>query len=128
MPEIIPSVSGAEQRPTTADRRAAYIAGLRAFADWLEANPDVPAGGTQRLLQPLHTNAAVEEFAAKHDLTVVVDDDGNASCDVLFGPITYHAYGYEDFATFSDQIAERHARQWADSKGLTIQPTEGGAS
>ena len=105
-------------------KRDEYIAGLRRLADWLEQNPDLPAGGAQRVLLPLTTNPAVEEFASVHGLTVKVDEDGNASADIEFGPIVYHAYGYADFAEWCKRQDERRARQWADRNGMVIESRE----
>ncbi|WP_329131419.1 hypothetical protein OG552_10160 [Streptomyces sp. NBC_01476] len=103
------------------DPRATYVASLREFADFLESNPDVTVPTTQRtLLLSLSLNSAVEEFAAKHGLTVVFDAEGNASADMTFGPVIYHAYGYVDFAEHCDRNAERAAREWAERKGLEI--------
>jgi hypothetical protein len=109
---------------TTDQRRADAIAGLRAFADFLESTPAVPVLTDQRMLLALHTNEAVAEFAAAHGLDVVTDEDGNTSCDLTFGVITYHAYGYADFKAFCEQANERRARQWAGRKGMVIQPAE----
>lgn len=108
--------------------RTASVAGLRALADWLESNPAVPALSDQRLLLALSTNAAVEEFATAQGLDVAFDDEGNASCNLKFGPIQYFAYGYADFAEHCERSAERRARQWAARKGLEIRPAEGGAA
>lgn len=106
--------------------RDAYIAALRNLADWLERNPDAPISNDERLLIPLTTNAAVEEFANHHGLTVEVDKDGNAYTVVPFGPFNYYAYGYADWESWRQQHEEKTARTWADSQGLTIQPREAG--
>lgn len=103
-----------------------FTTGLRAFADWLDAHPETKAPGDQRFLLALHTNPAVEQFAAEQGLTVAYDDEGNASCALTFGPITYYAYGYVDFAAHCDKSDERTARKWAGRKGMTIVPAEGG--
>lgn len=100
--------------------RTEYIAGLRAFADWLENNPEVREPQAERLLLALSTNPAVEEFAAEHGLEVTIDAEGNASCDLLFGSITYHAYGYEDFAEYYAKSQERQARTWAEKNGVAL--------
>lgn len=102
------------------DSRAAAVAGLRDFADFLESNPDVREPDYQRVLLPLMSNSAVEEFAAKHDLTVGFDDEGNASCDLRFGPINYHAYGYVNFEEHCERASERQARNWAAAQGLEL--------
>ncbi|GHC38516.1 hypothetical protein GCM10010348_77330 [Streptomyces anthocyanicus] len=107
--------------------RNEYIAALRNLADWLESNPEAPVPSADRLLVPLMTNDAVEDFASRHDLTSDTDKDGNASVSVPFGPITFFVYGYADWEAWREQHEERTARNWADSKGLTIQPSTGGA-
>lgn len=106
--------------------RDTYIAGLRDLADWLEKHPDVELPTTDRLLLPLTTNPALEEFASAHGLTVEVDEDGNASANLKFGPITFHAYGYANFQEHVKQLNERQARSWADKNGMVIEPREGG--
>jgi len=114
--------------PKTGDARVnprdKYIAGLRAFANWLEASPEMQEPINQQLLVPLMTNAATESFAKTHGLDVAYDAEGNASCSLKFGPITYHAYGYVDFAEHVERANERDARRWADRKGLVIQPAD----
>ncbi|WP_354402557.1 hypothetical protein [Streptomyces sp. PvR018] len=80
----------------------------------------MPDPGGQRFLLPLSTNPAVEEFAAEHNLTVATDDEGNMSAEVTFGPITFHAYGYVDFAQTVAVSEERNARRWAEKKGLEL--------
>lgn len=108
------------------DERAQYVAGLRGLADWLECSA-APVPTSQRLLLPLHSNPAVEAFAAEHDLEVVYDREGNASADLRFGQITYHAYGYVDFAEHCERSNERQARAWADQNGLVLRPAGEGA-
>jgi len=103
--------------------RDEYVAGLRALADWLEGNEvEVPAFHRQRLLLSLATNADVEQFADKHNATVQFDREGNASCDLSFGPVTYHAYSYADFQLHLSRQEERRARGWADQNGMEIVP------
>ncbi|MER5843268.1 hypothetical protein ABT099_23810 [Streptomyces prasinus] len=110
--------------------RDAHIAGLRQLADWLEQHPDVAVPSAERMLLPLITNVAVEEFAATHGLTVVMDSDGNASVDLTFGSITYHVYGYADFAEHRKRGEEKQARGWADKNGMVIEArdAQGGAA
>ncbi|WP_405883555.1 hypothetical protein OG747_36260 [Streptomyces sp. NBC_01384] len=115
-------------KPSSQDHRTEYIAGLREFADWLEQNPQIEAPTNSRMLLPLTTNPAVEEFANIHGLTVEVDSDGNASADLKFGPIVYLAYGYADFQEFVKQNNEKQARDWADKNDMVIQPRDGGAA
>jgi hypothetical protein len=108
--------------------RSEFIAGMHAFADWLEANPEVEPPTNERMLLPLHTNSAVQAFAAEHGLNVDHDDEGNASANLMFGPVVYHAYGYVDFAAHLDASDERHARSWAEKNGLQITEPVGMAS
>jgi hypothetical protein len=103
--------------PTGDFRTAQVVAGLRAFAEFLEQHPQVPVS-TQRVQLPLTTNDAVTAFAAEHGLTVNYDDEGNGSCNILFGLITLHAYGYADFAKHCEKNDERNARKWAKNNGL----------
>ncbi|MGW3321077.1 hypothetical protein [Streptomyces virginiae] len=100
--------------------------GLRELADWLDANPDVPLQAT-RILLALSTNPAVAEFAAQHGWPVTRDGEGNASAERTFGPITFHAYGYVDFAAHYAASSERQARKWAAEQGLEITAPEAGA-
>lgn len=125
MSSIVPPTPSDEP---TSDRDA-FVQGLRDLANWLTAHPTAPAPYGQRLLMPLSTNEAVAEFAAAHGLTVEHDAEGNASADLTFGPITYHVYGYLDFAAHYERIDERRARAWADRTGATITPanSEAGA-
>jgi hypothetical protein len=115
--------TSSSQNPT----RDAYIAGLRQFADFLEQHPAVEAPDGQRMLLPLLTNEAVEEFATTHELTVVADQDGNKSAELVFGPVVYRAYGYVDFSLHLKQGQEKQARSWADRNGMVIEPAKVGA-
>ncbi|MFI6854551.1 hypothetical protein [Streptomyces sp. NPDC050416] len=111
-------------KPSSQDRRSEYITGLRELADWLEQHPDVAVPSDERMLLPLLTNTAVEEFAATHGLTIETDSDGNMAVDLRFGCITYHVYGYVDFAEHRKKGEEKQARAWADSNDMVIQPRE----
>ncbi|WP_171108673.1 MULTISPECIES: hypothetical protein [unclassified Streptomyces] len=110
--------------PIIAEQKQKAIDGLRALADFLESDPSLPVPTSQYLNVPLHTNQAVEEFASARGLTVEYDDEGNARTDLKFGPLTYHVYGYVDFAEHCERNAERNARNWAARKGLEIRPAE----
>lgn len=102
------------------DSRAAYITGLRALADWLDANPDAPAP-ISPFNVPMTVNAEAEAFAEANGLPLQHDDEGNAFCNVDFGgSVVYHVYGYVDFTVNADRIDERTARKWADGRGLEI--------
>jgi hypothetical protein len=102
------------------DDRAAFTAGLRQFADFLDANEQYPVPGDPRLLLCLLTNPAVEEFATRHGLVIAADEEGNLSADMAFGSISYHAYGYVDFEVHQAATAERNARDWASKQGLEL--------
>lgn len=106
----------------TEPTNAAYAAGFRELADWLEAHPAAPMPLSFRVLVPLTTNESVERFAAANGCESAVDKDGNAYSEIQFGPITYWAFGYADKDAFFDQLDEERARIWAEGKGLTIQP------
>lgn len=104
--------------------RDEYAASLRAFADWVE-NEAVEADlmsalQSQKFLLALSENPAVVEFAAKHKADVKFDDEGNASCDLTFGSITCHAYGYVDFDQHIRDAEEKYARRWANENGMEI--------
>ncbi|MFE9432914.1 hypothetical protein [Streptomyces sp. NPDC006640] len=114
--------TSSSQNPT----RDAYIAGLREFADFLEQHPAVRSPDSAYMLLPLTTNAAVDEFAATHDLAPVTDAEGNRSAELTFGPIVYHAYGYVDFAEHVKQGQEKQARTWAEENGMVIEPAKVG--
>lgn len=104
--------------------RNEYIAGLRKFADWLEANPQVKYPYMERMLLPLMVNDAVTAFAAEHGLDVQTDDEGNMSCQLTFGPVIYYAYGYADFKQHCENNRERAARKWAADNGIELsEPT-----
>ncbi|MFZ3569926.1 hypothetical protein ACOKM5_23250 [Streptomyces sp. BH097] len=107
-----------------ADHRGEYIAGLRALADTLESTPTMPCADSERILLPLGANSAVEEVATTHGLSVQYTEHGNAYTDLVFGPITYHVYGYVDFTAHVAQQDEKHARTWAKRHGMEIQPVE----
>lgn len=113
-------------QPIEATASTAYTEGLRALADWLDANPSVQQPLGERLLLPLHTNPAVEALASEYGLTVVYDDEGNASVELSFGPVVYRAYGYVDFKKHCERDNEERARAWARRKGLVIRPPEDG--
>lgn len=102
--------------------RANYIAGARAMLDWLEAHPDTNLPSLDKVLVALTTNSAVEEWATAHGLTdlVTYDDEGNASADVEFGPVTLHVYGYRDFTEHSDKLDGRTAERYAAKHGLEL--------
>jgi hypothetical protein len=112
--------------PMISEEKQSRIDGLRGLADWLESSPTVPVPnyGPERFVVPLHTNQAVEAFAAEHGMTVEYDDEGNARVTVAFGPVQYEAYGYVDFLQHCERSAERNARSWAERKGLELRPAE----
>src|SRR4051812_28440524 len=107
------------------EQAARFATGLYDLADWLTEH-DIPLlGSTERILYPLHTNAAVEDFAARAGLSVVYDDEGNASATATFGPVCFHVYGYADRAATFRRHDERQARQFAAENGLELVPAAG---
>lgn len=106
--------------------RADYIAALRSLAAWLEANPDVAVPYAGDVSLPLTNNPAVEAFATAAGVEAVTDKDGNMRASVQFGPISYYAYGYADWASWLPEFNEKQARSWATERGLEIKPREGG--
>lgn len=95
-----------------------FAASLRKFADWFDANPDMPAPLRPSFLIPLHTNDAVREFATAQGWEVKADDGGNLSADITIGQIVYRVYGYTDFEQYKADSAEQDAREWAEKQGL----------
>ncbi|MFI1520627.1 hypothetical protein [Kitasatospora cineracea] len=103
-------------------KRDQIITGIRQFADWLEANPEIDAPIDPHFLVPLSTNSAVTEFAAEHGLTTTADAEGNLSATLVFAGVRYQAYGYVDFEAHRQAREEKNARTWADKHGLQITP------
>lgn len=110
--------------PSPDDERAAFTRDLRRFAAGLDAWHDLPLPYTDTFNVPLSTNEAVETFAGARGLKVAYDTEGNSSAEMSFGTITYHVYGYTDFAAHRKATAERDARRWADQNGMEIRPAE----
>ena len=109
--------------------QASYVSGLVELAGWLSRNPDgIPELAVEKLLLPLNTNAAVEDFAARHGLTASYNDEGNASVDVTFGRVKLHAYGYVDFAEHWEHLRQRDAESFAAEHGLALVPTDDGGA
>lgn len=110
--------------------QARYVSGLVELAGWLSRNPDaIPEFDVEKLLLPLQTNAAVEDFAARHGLTVSYNDEGNSSVELTFGRVKMRAYGYVDFAEHWERLRQRDAESFAAEHGLALVPTDvdGGA-
>lgn len=112
-----------------ARERAGFISGIHRFATWLEQHPDVEAPRDKRLLLACHTNDAVAAFATEHGISpdlVRYDEEGNASLDLEFGPVSYHVYGYRDFEQHCEDAAARQAQRYARSHGLSLVPDDSG--
>lgn len=105
-------------------RRAAV--GLPELADWAAAYQVDLTQAIERMLLPLGTTRAVEEFAARCGLTVAYDEEGNASAERSFGPVVLHAYGYVDVEQHRGRSEERLARRYAERSGLALVPVSGG--
>ena len=99
--------------------RAAFIAGLRDLASFLEANPDLPVRQFGDAIT-LHTGyelpadgtwegelRALEAFAAAIGTTVTDRGTGHLYASRSFGPITYEA------AAISPQAWARHRADWS---------------
>lgn len=107
---------------STQSGREQFVAGLRDLADWLEETPQVPVpGNPQSVLLYLRTDEEVVRLAEAIGHTADRADHV-AAFDVVFGPITYHVYGYEDFAAHLDRNQEATARDWAARHGMAIAP------
>lgn len=90
---------------TKQDERQAYIDGLRALADFLEATPDAP---TANSTIGLHINDAGEYDAAAAALDGNVWQNGDYEhCDRKFGPITY---GFQTNGRAAWEIKQRESR------------------
>lgn len=113
---------------TDIEERAAYTSSLRQLADWIDAHPELPIPYVSDLLTPLHTNAAVEDFAKAVELEATADKEGNLSVAVSFGPINYRVYGYVDFGEHVRVGDEKQARRWAAENGLDLVPAEASAN
>jgi len=105
---------------TLTEDQAAYVSGLIELAGWLSQNPDGIPGIRARLLLPLSTNAAVEDFAARHGLSVSYDDEGNASAGLAFGRVVFDAYGYVDFDEHCERTDREAAERFATRHGLAL--------
>ena len=95
---------------TDTDKRAEYIAGLRAFADLVESDPTIPtptlgvAGTTVWAhiseygsgLSQDERFELVHDFADAHDVTVTADHKGDRKAEKAFGPIRFYVCAYAD--------------------------------
>lgn len=109
------------------DDRSAVTAGLRAFADWLDANPEIPwARNWGEILMPLTTKERLDEVAQLlgAEVSEASHNPGQHEFTVEFGPITARLYGYDDFDAHRAQNAEKQARTWADGNGKQITDVE----
>lgn len=125
----------AEHTPTgvLSQEQRAFVDGLVELAGWLETRPDAVPVYSNRILLALHTNGAVEDFAARHGFEVAYSDpEGNASANIQFGAITFHVYGYFDWDEHCERAERRDAEAYAAKHGMTLVPADtdvpGGAS
>jgi hypothetical protein len=116
-----PDTHGADD---TEQGLTAFANGLTALAGWMLEHEITPPRTGEVVIHPLHTNSAVVGFAARYGLPVVYDAEGNASASIAFGPISYRVYGYVDFDEHCRRTAERDARAYAASNGLTLVPAD----
>lgn len=93
------------------DRRAEYIAGLRAFADLVESDltiptPDFGVAGTDvwAHIHPYDYSGLsqderfelVHDFADAHGVTVTEDYKGDRKAEKTFGPVRFYVCAYAD--------------------------------
>jgi hypothetical protein len=115
-------MSYATSEPT--ERTAEFVTGLFALAGWMTHHKLTPPRIGTTIVHPLHTNAAVEEFAARTGLTVDYDEHGNASATAAFGPVEFNAYGYLDYEADRRRVEEGAAREYAAKHGLALVPAD----
>ena len=92
------------------DKRAEYVAGLRAFADLVESDltiptPDLGAAGTDvwAHIHPYGSGLSqderfelVHDFADAHNVAVTEDYKGDRKAEKRFGPISFYVCAYAD--------------------------------
>lgn len=92
------------------DRRAEYIAGLRAFADLIESDPTIPTPSTglagTSVRSHLHSHdyglteaerfELVHDFAEAHGVQVTEDFKGDRRAEKTFGPVDYRLIAFAD--------------------------------
>lgn len=102
--------------------REQFIQGLRQFADWLAANPNMPTPHPQDFLAPLPTNRTVLDIAEHLNTEVSTDAEGNCRTRLSFGPVGYRAFSYADFQAHLDRSEAITAQLYAERHNLTLTP------
>ena len=89
--------------------RERFIAGLRALAEYLESQPDVPAPrhGASVLVFPLHgtskeQRAEIDVIAARINAEPCEIVNGHYGVSRFFGPVEYRALAIDHDANSSD--------------------------
>lgn len=99
--------------------RAQKIADIRALADWLEANPEVPLAAYPSEQADLHDGAAsvafVRELGARFDSKVRDDLDDRTQVYIRFGSFEYRVIAWHK----DGRPAEAEPQPDADPTGLT---------
>jgi hypothetical protein len=73
--------------------RDQYTAGLRALADWLDANPGAPIPATTVVYVPVANRITLAAIASTCYLGTATDDT-TSSAMRRFGPVLYDAFTY----------------------------------
>jgi hypothetical protein len=107
------------------DKRAEYIAGLRAFADLVESDPTIPTPtlgvvGTD-VWAHIHQYdngltederfGLIHDFDDAHDVTVTEDHKGDRQAKKTFGPVTFHVCAYADKQPEAHIVTRPRTRQ-----------------
>ncbi|HEV2636311.1 MAG TPA: hypothetical protein VGX23_14250 [Actinocrinis sp.] len=105
---------------TTTDKRAAFVAGLRAFADLLESDHSIPSPVRADLwafIQEYDTGldqdqrfVLVHDFADAHGVQVTEDDKANRAAEKKFGPVLLRVHAYADKKPDAHIVARPVAR------------------
>lgn len=93
------SIDGGRGRTARPDERAAYTAGLRALADYLDGHPDLPLPNSPQRLQYTADLDFPDKAAARREvlriaavLGVDPDDRGaHFDAELVFGGVSYYA-------------------------------------
>lgn len=72
--------------------RAAYTAGLRALADWLDANACAPLPDTNVVYKTVVNEVTLESVASICGLDLIAHGGDTLSAMRAFGPILYDAF------------------------------------
>jgi hypothetical protein len=114
--------------------RAAFVAGLRELAAFIEAHADVPVPAYPSLLCGVGAGDPVRQFGAAHGFDVDENDEyRTVDCSPRFGPLEYQVYGYDDEAHAHELVHRLQAEGYATKHNLALvpvsdAPADGGAA